>query len=67
MTKEKPQKRADFCSKTCPACRHAGEKGKGLAHKLVKMEAKYRPYCRACADVYGKPAYEREKFKGEYR
>lgn len=58
ITKEKQQRRADFCKNTCPVCRHARKKGRGILYRLVKLEAKICPHCRAYEEVYGKPAHE---------
>jgi len=48
---------ADFCKDKCPVCVRARKKGKGILYMLVKFEAKFCPYCKAYARVYGRPAY----------
>lgn len=54
----KTLKKANFCMNRCPACKRARKKGKGLVYRLVKIEGKLCPSCRAYEKVYGVPAYE---------
>jgi hypothetical protein len=49
--------RAKFCKETCPICRYARKKGKGIAFQLVRMEGRLCPFCRAYEQVYRKQAY----------
>lgn len=47
---------AKMCT-SCPACRHARKKHKGIIHWFVtKVENRVCPACRAYEKVYGKKA-----------
>ncbi len=54
----KLRKMADFCKNECPVCTRARKKGHGFLYRLVRLERRICPYCRACEEVYGKPACE---------
>jgi hypothetical protein len=55
---EKDRKLAKFCV-TCPVCKHARKKQKGLAFKFVqKIEGKLCPFCKAYERVYGRKAHQ---------
>jgi len=55
---ERDRKRARKCV-TCPVCRRARRKQKGLAFWIVKtVESGICPYCAAYEKVYGRKAYE---------
>jgi len=55
---EKDRKMAEKCV-SCPVCRHARDKQKGVAFWFVRgIEDKLCPYCQAYARVYGKKAHE---------
>lgn len=56
---EKTLKAAEFCKSGCPMCVKAREKGHGILFRLVKIEARFCPKCRAYEKVYGVPAYEK--------
>jgi hypothetical protein len=44
---------------TCPACRHARKKQRGLLYWLVRsVEGKVCPFCKAYEKVYGRKAHE---------
>lgn len=44
---------------TCPVCRHARKKQRGLAFFFVKqIEGSFCPNCRAYEKVYGRKAHE---------
>jgi len=50
--------RARVCL-TCPACRRAREKQRGLVYWFVKnIERGICPYCRAYEKVYGRRVHE---------
>lgn len=55
----KTRKKADMCKDTCPMCTYSRKKGRGLLYRLVKLEAKVCPACKAYEKVYGVPAWER--------
>ncbi|HSV95734.1 MAG TPA: hypothetical protein VLM75_02240 [Spirochaetota bacterium] len=55
---ERLKKRAGVCKNECPVCTRARKKGRGFLYRLVKLERRICPYCRAYEEVYGKPAYE---------
>lgn len=52
------RKMADLCKDACPVCVHARKKGGGLMHRVLRVEAKVCPACRAYEKVYGVPAWE---------
>ena len=52
------KKMAKFCKESCPICKTARKKGKGMAYQFVKLENRVCPMCRAYEKVYGKKAYE---------
>ena len=55
---EKDIRMAEACL-TCPLCRRAREKQRGLAYWFVsKIEDGLCPNCRAYAKVYGRKAHE---------
>jgi hypothetical protein len=56
---EKTIKNARFCKDSCPMCIKGREKGKGFFYKLLKIEAKFCPKCKAYEKVYGVPAWEK--------
>jgi len=56
---EKTLKGAEFCLSGCPVCVRARDKGRGILYRLVKLEAKLCPKCRAYEKVYGVPAWEK--------
>ncbi len=46
----------------CPLCRHARDRGEGVAYRVVqRLEKDICPFCRAYERVYGRPACEGEK------
>ncbi len=50
--------RAKRCA-SCPVCRRARRKQRGLAYSVVKfVESGICPYCRAYEKVYGRKAHE---------
>ncbi len=55
---EKMRKSADFCRNTCPICKHARRRGRGLLYHLVRLEGKLCPHCRDYRKVYGRPAHQ---------
>jgi len=55
---DEDRERARFCL-TCPVCRRARAKQRGLAYWFVKrVERAFCPYCQAYEKVYGRKAYE---------
>lgn len=55
---EKDRKMAKFCL-TCPVCKHARKKQKGLVFTFVqKIEGNLCPFCKAYERVYGKKAHQ---------
>ena len=55
---DKDRRRAEHC-RTCPLCRRAKRKQRGLAYAFVKaVEGKLCIYCRAYERVYGRKAHE---------
>ncbi len=55
---EKQRRRAQRCL-SCPVCRRARKKQKGLAYWLVRsVEGSICPYCRAYERVTGRKAHE---------
>ena len=55
---QKDRQRAEKCL-TCPVCRRARAKQKGLAYWFVKkIEGGLCPDCRAYEKVYGRKAHE---------
>jgi len=56
---DKDRKMAEQCL-TCPVCKHARKKQKGIAYWFVKkIEGGICPFCKAYERVYGKKAHER--------
>jgi hypothetical protein len=56
---EKDRRLARVCG-SCPVCRQARKKQKGLAFHFVKtIEGDICPFCRAYERVYGRKAHER--------
>ena len=44
---------------TCPVCRHARRKQRGIAFWFLKrLESRVCPFCRAYERVYGRKAHE---------
>jgi hypothetical protein len=55
---EKDRAAAKRCL-TCPVCRHARKKQRGLAFWIVKhVEGGWCPNCKAYEKVYGRKAHE---------
>ena len=55
---EKARKRAEACM-TCPLCRRARRKQRGIALWFVKMiEGSLCPNCKAYERVYGRKAHD---------
>ena len=55
---EKDRKQAEACA-SCPVCRRARRKQRGLAFWFVKtVESGICPNCRAYEKVYGRKAHE---------
>lgn len=55
---ERDRRMAEVCV-TCPVCKHARAKQKGVAFWLVKnVEGGLCPYCKAYEKVYGRKAHE---------
>ncbi len=52
-------KAAEFCKSKCPMCVRGREKGRGLLFKMLKIEAKTCPICRAYEKVYGVRVWEK--------
>lgn len=52
------RKLARLCEQ-CPVCRHARNRQKGIAYRLVKgVEQDLCPFCRAYERVHGRKAHE---------
>jgi len=57
---ERERKMAEFCRDSCPVCRRARRKQKGLSFWFVtRTEEGICPCCQAHEKVYGKKAHER--------
>jgi hypothetical protein len=55
---DKDRRMAKLCE-SCPACRHARRKQRGLAFWFVKrVEGGVCPYCKAYEKVHGRKAHE---------
>jgi uncharacterized protein CbrC (UPF0167 family) len=55
---ERDRKMAQHCV-TCPVCKHARKKQKGIAFWFVKkIEGDLCPFCRAYERVYGRKAHQ---------
>lgn len=55
---QKDRNLAKFCL-TCPVCKHARKRQKGLVFKFVqKIEGNLCPFCKAYERVYGKKAHQ---------
>ena len=55
---DKDRKLAKMCL-TCPVCKHARKKQKGIIYWLVKhLEGGICPACKAYEKVYGRKAHE---------
>lgn len=55
---ERDKTMAEQC-RTCPLCRHARWRQRGLAFWMVRhVEGGLCPYCRAYERVYGRKAHE---------
>ena len=60
---EKDRQMAQKCM-TCPVCKRARTKQKGLAYLFVKfIEGGICPYCQAYERVYGQKAHEKTGHK----
>ena len=57
---ERDRQMAEKC-RTCPVCKSARHKQRGLAFWFVKrIEGRFCPNCQAYEKVYGKKAHEPE-------
>ncbi len=65
MELEKTTSQDRFLAKVCelcPLCRHARNRGEGIAYRLVsRLEKDICPFCRAYERVYGRPACGEKK------
>ncbi len=52
-------KAAEFCKSGCPLCVKGREKGRGLLYRMLKVEAKVCPMCRAYEKVYSVRTWEK--------
>jgi uncharacterized protein CbrC (UPF0167 family) len=48
---------AQVCA-SCALCKYARRKQKGAVYRMVKLESKICPFCRAYERVHGKKAYD---------
>lgn len=54
--------------KSCPVCRHARKKQRGVIYQSVKhVESKICPACRAYERVYGRKSHEGSSDAGDVR
>ena len=51
---------AQVCE-NCTLCKYARKKQKGLLYRMVKLESRICPFCRAYEKVHGSKAYEPPK------
>jgi len=48
---------AQVCA-NCTLCKYARKKQKGLVYRVVRLESRICPFCRAYEKVYSRKAYE---------
>ncbi|MBL7153376.1 MAG: hypothetical protein ISS79_06640 [Phycisphaerae bacterium] len=51
---------ARMCA-NCTLCKYARKKQKGLIYRIVKLESRICPFCRAYEKVYGRKAHEADE------